>query len=357
MAQPEAMLPTRVHAVNLARVRRERMLPAPGTVHVRLGQEVGPDSLIAEGERPGSVHVVELAPTLGLDRRQVEAALLVQPGEAVTVNQPLAARKRLLRRREVLAPVAGQVLAIDEHGRLLIASTPGPVKIAAGTPGRVVNIMPRFGAVVESNGAFFQGIWGSGGESFGVLRVLVGEPDTMLQPEHIDIAVRGTIVVGGATITREGLEAARAAQVRGLILGAMPYGLVDLVRTLPFPVILTEGFGSIPIAMPLFGGLAAVDGREAMLDGRYQARWGRRLPELFVPLGQPGQPLRELGPLAEAQQVRLAAPPLLGRIGSIVRLDAGRRSTESGLPLAGCEVELDSGEVVFVPYSNLEQLG
>lgn len=357
MAQPEAMLPAQVRAVGLARVRRERLLPVPGTVHATTNQEVEPDTLVAVGERPGSVQIVEIGRALGLNRHRIESALLVHPGEAVAENQPLAARKSLLRRRQVLSPVAGEVLAIDEYGRMLIATGAQPVQVMAGISGRIVSVMPRFGAVVDGNGALYQGIWGNGRESFGVLRVLTGEPDRLLEPEQIDVAVRGTIIVGGAGIGREGLEAARAAQVRGLILGAMSYELIDLVRTMPFPVMLTEGFGTIPIAPPLFDGLLAVDGREVMLDGRYEPRWGRRLPELFVPLGQPGQPLKELGPLAESQQVRLVADPFVGRVGRILRPDGGRRPIESGLLVAGCEVELDSGEVIFVPYSNLEQLG
>lgn len=360
-AQPEAMLPAQVRVTDLARIRRERVLPVPGDVRVTPNQEVAPDTLIAEGERPSGVHVVEVAAALRHPSPswggRGTATLLVRPGERVTVDQPLAARRRLLRRREVRSPVAGEVLAIDEHGRILILTGPEPVQVTAGISGRIVNVMPRFGAVVEGNGALYQGIWGSGRESFGVLRVLARRPDEPLEAGCIDVSARGAIIVGGSAITRQGLEAARATQVRGVIVGAMSYGLVPLAQSLPFPVMLTEGFGNIPMATPLFEGMVAADGREVTLDGRYEPRWGRRLPELFVPLSQPGEPLVALGPLREGERVRLVGDPLRGRVGRIVRLSAGRRTTESGLLLTGCEVELEAGGIIFVPYSNLEQLG
>lgn len=357
MWAPETQFPRSVRVLPLARIRRERLLPVPGTVHVSFHQEVTAETVIAEAELAGELASVEIGAHVAFDRRRVEKALLVQPGDVVSLDQPLAAGRNGLRRWEVRSPAAGVILAIDDEGRILIQLASRPVQLLAGMYGRVVNVMPRFGAVIEGSGALFQGIWGNGRESFGVLRLLTMGANEPLTAEQFDVALRGTIVVGGATIDREGLEAARDVQVRGLIVGAMPYELVTLARTLAFPVVLTEGFGRVPIAPPIYEGIAACDGREALLDGRYEPRWGRQLPELFVPLNRPAEPVPEPGPLAEGQQVRLLAPPRFGRIGRIVRLAAGTRPTESGLALPGCEVRLEDGEVVFVPYSNLERLG
>ncbi|HYO23840.1 MAG TPA: hypothetical protein VEQ85_02730 [Lacipirellulaceae bacterium] len=356
MAHPEALNPARLVAARLAQVRRERLLPAHGSVHVSVGQEVEPRTLVAEGPGPNRVRVVEVGTVLGLAGQRLEGALLVRAGDVVQAGQPLAERKGRLRGRAVRAPVAGEVLAIGAGGSILLAGASERVQLLAGMRGRVISVTPDLGAVIEGSGAVFQGIWGNGREASAPLRLLARDRERAVEAGQIDDRSRGAIVVGGGTLNRDAIEAARAVEVQGVIAGSMPHDLVAVARALPFALMLTEGFDGIAMAAPLFEGVAHYDGQAAILDARFSAASGAAPPELFVTLGDAAQPLSEPRPLAEGQWVRLVADPLLGTVGRVARVEAGPQRCESGLMLAGCEVELDSGETVFVPYSNLEQI-
>ncbi len=55
-------------------------------------------------------------------------------------------------------------------GQVIIREPPIPVEVDAYIDGVVSEVMPSEGVVVESEGAFLQGIFGVGGETIGPLR-------------------------------------------------------------------------------------------------------------------------------------------------------------------------------------------
>lgn len=355
---PEAAHPTTVRAAVGARLRRERMLKVPGEVLVDLNQPVEPTTVVAQGERPGGVRVIDLAGVLGIAPQRVERALLVEAGQEVTAGQPLARARRFFGSREVTAPEAGTVLAVDDRGHLLLGTAAEEIELISGLRGTVANVLPRFGVVVEGSVGLIQGCWGNGGDArFGVLRLLATSGAEVLPAERIDIGARDTIIVVGASLDAQTLQNAATAQVRGIIAGGMPARLRAAAEALPFPIMLTEGFGALPIAGDLFELIMEANGREVLLDGRFQMRFGRLIPELIIPRTQATEPLPELRGLQEGQLVRVVAPPQMGATGLVSTLDAGRRRMESGIPMHGCEVTLVSGETIFVPYPNLERIG
>jgi len=197
----------------------------------------------------------------------------------------------------------------------------------------------------------------NGGEAEGILKVVVDGPQKPLRARAIDVSCHGTLVVGGQIPDEKTLEQAIEAKVRGIIAGSASSELKPMLESLPFPVVLTEGFGTLPLSAPIFELLHANMGREAMLNGDIQSRWDVKRPEVIIPLGsEDNLPMEAAGPvpLEEGRQIRVVRAPYLGSVGTITHLPALPQTVESGARLLVAEVEFDGDERAMVPVANLE---
>jgi hypothetical protein len=126
---------------------------------------------------------------------------------------------------------------------------------------------------------------------------------------------------------------------------------------LRFPVIVTEGFGQLPMCTPIYRLLKECEGSEATLLGDSASIWER--PEIIIPRTLAQAP-RALAPATErlsaGQQVRICRAPYMARVGRIVTVHKTSQSTGAGYRLPGADVELEDGETVFVPYTNLDMI-
>ena len=122
-------------------------------------------------------------------------------------------------------------------------------------------------------------------------------------------------------------------------------------------MLLTEGFGSLPISEPAFELLHANMGREAMVSAETQTRWGARRPEIVIPLrAEEAMPTDETlsQPLEVGARVRVLRAPHLGAIGEVLDLPTVAQVVESGARLPVAVVDLGNGQAVKVPLGNLE---
>lgn len=342
----------------LTTIRRERLLPAPGQVLVRPGEMVGPADVVARCQLPGSVRILDVSRALRVRRDRVDRYVRKSAGDAVQANEVLAARKGLFSwlRGGLRSPVDGDVIEVRD-GLILIQSASTTYELPAHIKGQVTNVMPHRGVVVSAVGALIQGVWGSGGEAEGVLKVLVDNVQRPLRARSIDVSCHGTIVVGGRILDERALEEGVEAKVRGVIAGSVSASLCPFLESLPFPVVITEGFGAFPMAEPLFALLQANVGQQAMLSAETQTRWGARRPEVLIPLrADDEQPPEEARPrpLKVGDQVRLLRAPYLGEIGRVEAVMERPQSIESGARVPAARVNLQEGELVMVPLTNLE---
>src|SRR3954447_537494 len=160
-------------------VRKTRRLPLKGAVVVREGDVVEPETVVARAEIPGILRTVRAADILGIDAEEVARALLVHQGDAVTEGQPVARSSSFfgIFKSECRAPIDGVVELISSvTGHIGIRERSTPVEIPAYIRGRVVEVLEGEGVVVETRGAFIQGIFGVGGERQGTLRMVVSDP-------------------------------------------------------------------------------------------------------------------------------------------------------------------------------------
>jgi hypothetical protein len=140
----------------------------------------------------------------------------------------------------------------------------------------------------------------------------------------------------------------------------MHASLMPVAEDIGYPVGITQGFGDAPMSQAVIDLLRVNNGREVALDATRPEGWHAARPEIIIPLPAPANPppLRAPGaPLRVGTRVRIVRNPHLGAIGQVTDLPARPRQLYSGLWARGAEIELPSGEVVFVPFANLEHLG
>jgi hypothetical protein len=126
-----------------------------------------------------------------------------------------------------------------------------------------------------------------------------------------------------------------------------------------FVLIITEGFGPVPMSPRTFEMLAAYDGQEIAIDGTTRLRGGLSRPEIVIPLARTTAVrwLEETGPKVEVgKNVRLLAQAYLGQLAQVVSLPVGPRASQSGVLTTVAEVQLSTGQRLRVPIVNLEVL-
>jgi hypothetical protein len=309
---------------------------------------------------PGEVRVIDVSRVLGVHRERAAKYLRKEVGDTVQANDVLAAPGGLFGqlRKSCRSPMDGQVAEI--RGSLILVESPATTfELRAHIMGRVTNVMPNRGVVISAAGTLIQGMWGSGGEAGGVLKVLVDSPQKPLRPRAIDVSCHGTVIVGGWILDEKVLEQAVEANVRGIIAGGAGSDLCPTLESLPCPVLLTEGFGPLPMSTQAYSLLTANAGREAVLSAETQTRLGARRPEVLIPLRADEEMPREetgLSPLTVGDQVRALRAPHLGVVGTVADLPALPQIVESGarLPVAMVDVE-DEGQLT-IPLANLEMI-
>mgnify|MGYP002624566750 CR=1 FL=1 len=204
------------------RHRARRLLPISGEVLVEKGDAVKARDTVARTFMPGDVTPVNLANALSVSPSDVPGCLLKREGDRVEVGELLARSKGIfgLFKTEYRAKVGGTIeTASSVTGQLIIRGEPRPIEVAAYLAGNVVEVIPQEGVVIEADVTFIQGIFGIGGEAYGVIRMACERPDEELTPQHIRDDMRGAVIVGGARMTgdavRRAIEVGAAAVVSG----------------------------------------------------------------------------------------------------------------------------------------------
>jgi hypothetical protein len=347
------MLHAESYAIPLATIHRKRTLPRPGVVACRYGDVVAADRIIAEVEMPMGYHVLDLEQLLGMRIRDARRVLIKEVGAAVQECEVIA-RVGRLSKKECVSPATGKIL--NAGGRkVLIQVAPRHIRLPAFYPGKIVNLIPERGAVIEVTGALIQGVWGTGRALRGRLECVVPGGGIPLVAERITPSHMGTVLVGGRTLDAHAMARALQNQVSGIIVGSVTSELVPAIEASGLSVVVTEGFGSFEINPSVFELLRSYSGRECCLNPLLQKRWDVRRPEVVIPLPAEGNPpvARYSGRLDVGARVRVLRAPYETAIGEVFSLPSLPRQLDSGIRARGAIVDLD-GKRVFVPFENLE---
>ncbi len=350
------MLYAESHVTPLTRIYRRRALSVPGLVQCRYGDQVTSDRVIASADVPRGYHLLDLEDSLNTRIKHLDKVLTKKIGDTVTQGEVIARLGRISK-RESVSPVTGKILDA-RRGKVLLEALPDHIELMAFYPGKIANLIPERGAVIEVTGALIQGVWGIGRELRGRLECLVPNGETLLQADEITSAHMGIILVGGRTLDADILANAVENRVSAIVVGSVSSTLVPVIRASGVSVLATEGFGDLPVNRRTFELLQSHSGYESCFSPVVQTRWEVRRPEIIIPMPAEGD-LPAATPGAQIKigtRVRALRAPYEGRVGQVVALPPQPRRIESGIRARGAEVDLDTVGKVFVPFDNLEIL-
>ncbi len=356
-------------------LKKKRLLPIPGKVLAALDQQVDALDVVAKTELPGKVFSINVANRLAVGPEEVPGFMLKKEGDPVKKGETIAENKPFLKwfKTTIESTVDGTVESISNvTGQVLLREPPKVLPIKAYVKGKVVEVTPDFGVTLEAEGTFIQGIFGVGGETNGEIVVAVNSPDEDLTPEDIKDTYKGKIVIGGkhaslATIKRAvelgvnaivvgGIHDRDLRQLLGYDIGVAETGTENIGITL----IVTEGFGMIPMAEYTFKLLSSRNGEKASVSGATQIRAGVMRPEIIVP-GYPKHVTeckkdQGRGWIEPGDPIRIIREPHFGVIGTVKSLPPELTVIGSESHARVLEVQLDGGEVIVVPRANIEVL-
>jgi hypothetical protein len=343
-------------------IRRQVTLPehASGLVTVLPDQRVDVRDIVARGLVPGD-HVVVDAQAYFRLRSPDDVAPLLQVRVDDEVNElTVLAGNETGRGRRLFSPVSGRVSGII-GGLILIEQVNEIIDLEAGVRGRVSDVISGRGAVVEATGAQAHGFWGNGRRTIAVLR---GEGATALEvldAESVTSPYNGVIVVIRRIATEGVLQAARNLKVAGLVAPSMPVGLIGLALALPYPVLITEGFGDARVNRNLNTMLQELEGSQVVLDAFQPGPWDARRPEIVMNVAPKAGdvPARAnlMLTLRPGMAVRIVGEPYTGVAATVLNLPTDPVLLDNGMRFQCAQVELSSGERIFVPLANIEVSG
>jgi hypothetical protein len=351
------MLAPLLHILPLTTIMRERLLPVSGTVVARTNQKVSPTDVVAQASWAREHVLVDVATPLRLSPAAADRLIRCKVGDQLAAGAEVAVGRGLFA-RTIRTPKAGRVLATG-GGQVLLETAETNLQLRAGIPGMVVQVIPDRGVVIRNHGSLIQGVWGNGRMDTGLLINAMDSADSVLTSARFEVGMRGSIILAGMLRDAESLEAAAELPARGLVLSSLDPALLPLASQARFPIMVTDGFGRLPMNSAAYKLLSTNAQREVTLNAESYDRYSGSRPEVFIPLPITQEPAEPASSeiFAPGQTVRMRRPPSVGGIGTIVSLPAGQSLMTSGLRAAAAEVKMESGETVLVPLVNLEVVG
>ena len=354
-------------------VVKDRRLPLEGEIMVAVGDRVTADQIVARTELPGKIFPVNVANQLGVAPSRLKGLLRKKVGDSVTKDELIAETPGIMGffKSEAKAIVSGTIQSISSiTGQVIFQAHPVPVEIDAYIDGVVVDLIPNEGCVIQSAATLIQGIFGLGGEVQADLVMGVEAPDAVLEPKHITADMKGKIVVGGAYLSLDTLQAAVKTGLAGVVTGGFDYDDIKALlgyevgvaitgnEELGLTLVVTEGFGNIQMAPGTFSLLKKKAGLRASINGATQIRAGVIRPEVVITYGKdvPGERYTPPEPtgISIGDPVRGIRAPYFGQLGRVVELPVEPVALESESRARVMIIEFEDGRRASLPRANVE---
>jgi len=354
--------------------KKERILPLKGDVLVKAGDSLNPDTIVASTNLPGNVQMLKVSNILNIDPKDVVEALKVKEGQSIKKGELIAETSGIfgMFKSSVESPVDGTIESISQStGRVVVREAPIPVEVDAYVKGIVDEVVENEGIVLSSNAAFIQGIFGIAGEKRGELALVSSSPSEELKADQITSDMKGKILIGGSFLSLEAYKKALSVNVAGIVVGGFNY--YDLKAILGYnlgvaitgteklntALIVTEGYGSIPMSEATYSLLKDNVGNAASINGATQIRAGVIRPEIVIPLENSNTDNDSESKMPEGIQegstVRVIRSPNFGKIGKVTSLPSELNKMESETMVRVAEINID-GSNFLIPRANLEMV-
>jgi len=330
----------------------ERKFPGPCKTASKLGEPVDPESVVAHCEVSAGQRLIKIAHELGVSGRDTKKYLLRKIGDRIYRGEIIARRHQILGlgKKEIRSPADGVISDVDNNGDLLVKFLPTMVKLVAGAKGAVSRVGQE-AIFIKSVGRQIRGFAGEGREREGVIKV-IASPEDFLIPQKITADCAGKIIVGGSLLERSTIEKALTLGVHGIVVGGInqrDFLSLGIGSDVGISVLVTEGFGGIPMGRDIFEILKKFEGRFAFVSGEAKSFFVPEVDAPPVPLQ--ASPWKEL---AVGDMVKFLKTNMTDFLGQVSQVSTGEEVLNSGLLGQTASVKFPSGKTVTTAAANLE---
>jgi hypothetical protein len=341
-----------IHA--MTSIKRERVLPISGDVLVRRMQKVAPTDVIVVAPLKPKFLLIDIAEGLNVSSSKADDLLQRRSGDDLVKGDVIAGPVGIFQ-RVIRAPDPGLVRIAGE-GKVLFEIASPVNELQAGMDGTVTNIIPERGAIIETNGALIQGVWGNGKIAYGVVQPVSNDLLQELVPEQLNISFRGVILSAGFCRSPEVLEAASNIPIKGLILGSITSDLIPLAKSVDYPIMVIDGFGERPMNRAAESILVANKDRNIALNAQKYDPFQGNYPEVIISqtAHSDTEPPSEIETLRAGKKVIIINGPDVNKIGKIETVLPQKKKTASGIMAKVAEVTLPNEQVEIIPLANLK---
>ena len=354
--------------------KKERILPLKGDVLVKEGDILNPDTIVASTNLPGNVQMLKVSNILNIEPKDVVEALKVKEGQAIKKGDLIAETSGIfgMFKSSVESPIDGTIESVSQStGRIVIREAPVPVEVDAYVSGKVDEVIEKEGIILSSHAAFIQGIFGIAGEKRGDLVLVSSSSAEELTADEITADMKGKILIGGSFLSLEAYKKALSVNVAGIVVGGFNY--YDLKAVLGYnlgvaitgterlntALIVTEGYGSIPMSEATYSLLKENAGNAASINGATQIRAGVIRPEIVIPINnsdsENDSESKMPQGIQEGSTVRVIRSPNFGKIGTVASLPSELNKMESETMVRVAEINI-AGKNFLIPRANLEMV-
>lgn len=323
------------------------------TPAVKKGESVEAASVVAHCEVSAGQRLVKVANVLGVARSSVKKYMLRNVGDRIYQGEIIARTKGVfgVGKKELRSPADGVVTDIDKNGDIIVKFLPVPVRLVAGAAGSVAAVSEN-SITISTLGTQIKGATGAGKDREGIIRI-VAQPTEFIIPATIDGNCQGKIIVGGAMLDRAAIEKALTVGVKGIVVGGINYRdflSLGIESDIGLTVIITEGFGKVPMGKDIFEAFNKLKDKFAFINGHEKTVL---IPQELSVNAKPttAEYWREL---KVGDLVRLFRPDSQELIGVVEEISSKEQTLYSGLSTVVATVKFLSGEIVTAPAANLE---
>ncbi|MCS6960918.1 MAG: hypothetical protein NZT61_00235 [Deltaproteobacteria bacterium] len=325
---------------------------------VKEQQSVTPMSVVLESTSNPDYIELSVSKHYQLSKRQFVSGLRVEENDNISKDQLLFHLKGFLGvgSIQLKSPVDGKifVLSADDQKIILEHRSP-PRQIFSFYQGIVVGVGENF-VEIEGKGHYLQGVYGVGGEVYGIMKNLKLYNSTLLC-EDVTVEFCGYILVGVKTVEKGVLTRLREIGAKGIIVAYLsPENLSELgvdvsanvsIDLNGFAVILTERFSESSFQKRVIDFFEAFDGCQVSVSAFTQIRAGSTRPEIYV-----------WGPdkaCCSKPAFRVVADPYWNEIFEEMELLSNETVFPSGIKASSCILK-KNGQKKTIPGVNIEKI-
>jgi|SRR3989344_2693007 len=352
-----------------------RVLQGDSKIIAKIGQIVSPSDVIGVSTLSVGFRSINLAKALSVSPGDVKKYLQRPMGEIIYKGELLAYKDGSFfsGRKVVVSPTDGIIELINEHtGIIKLKILPQKLQVPAAVFGEVMKIdFIKREVIIKTEATQIFGITGSGKIREGYLKVLGGRGD-LIGAGKINFDDEDKILVGGGLIYNQAITQALTFGVGGIITGginapdfkSMSGGFIKVAKNndVGIGILVTEGFGLVPIGEDIYNILVSYKDKFAILDGNnslvilpsYRPDSITRIKKVSIPIKESEEKLiisEEV--LSTDKYVRIVGSSYMGEQGKVISWDKVTTTLPSGVITYMVTVATKSRKL-RVPFSNLE---